>query len=127
MNAQSLLHIGHCDEKKCVFYKQKLVAVETSLERSQPHFTAIIYARTATNPEKFAKIGRILSEIFGLEPIVTNESSSDSSGHPRSLKLVPCDRIHITNNFLFYFQSNCTPMPFRLRDISVTKNKVCSE
>jgi len=46
-----------------------MVAMETSLERSQPHLTAIIYARKATNPENFAQTGRILSEIISLEAI----------------------------------------------------------
>ena len=55
----------------------------TSFERSQPHFTAIIYTRNATNPENFAKIGRVRSEIIGLEPVVKNGSSFDSLGHPR--------------------------------------------
>jgi len=55
----------------------------TSLERSQPSFTAIIYAHKATNSEKFAEVGRILSEITGLEPVVKTGSSW---GHPRSLK-----------------------------------------
>ena len=42
----------------------------TSLERSQLHFTVIIYARKSTNAENFAKIGGVLSEIglIGLEP-----------------------------------------------------------
>ena len=55
----------------------------TSYERSQLHFTAIIYTRNATSPENFAKIGRVRSEIIGLEPIVKNGSSFDSLGHPR--------------------------------------------
>jgi len=37
----------------------------TSLNRSQPNFTAIVYARTATNPEYWAKIGRVRFEIIG--------------------------------------------------------------
>jgi len=41
-----------------VWIKQtKLVAIATSLELSQPNFTAIIYARNATH---FAKISRII-------------------------------------------------------------------
>jgi len=48
----------------------------TALERSQPSITAIIYARNATNPEHFAKIGGIHSEIIGLEPIVKPEAVS---------------------------------------------------
>jgi len=41
--------------------KEKLVAMATSLERSKPHLTSIIYAHKATNSENFAKIGRVLS------------------------------------------------------------------
>ena len=52
-----------------------MVAMATSFERSQPHFTAIIYTRNATNPENFAKIGRVRSEIIGLEPIVNKKLS----------------------------------------------------
>ena len=63
LNAQSLLHIGHCDEKMCGLNKQKLVAMATSLQRLQPNFTAIIYARNDTNSENFANIGRVQSEI----------------------------------------------------------------
>jgi len=48
----------------------------TSLMRSQPHFTAIIYARKCTNLENFTKIGRVLSEIIGLEPLVKPETVS---------------------------------------------------
>jgi len=54
-------------KKFCGLNKQKLVVVATTLERSQPNFTAIIYSRIATNCEQFAKIGRVLSEIIGLE------------------------------------------------------------
>jgi len=43
MNAQSLLHTGHCDHKNCGLNKKKLVVMATSLERSQPHFTSVIY------------------------------------------------------------------------------------
>ena len=42
----------------------------TSLERSQPIFTAVIYARKATNFENLANIGRVLCEIIELEPVV---------------------------------------------------------
>jgi len=45
-----------------------------SAERSQPNFTAIIYAHKATNSENFAKIGRMVSEIIRLEPVVKTES-----------------------------------------------------
>ena len=45
-------------KKLCGLDKQKLVAMATSLERSQPNFTAIVYARKATNRENLAKIGR---------------------------------------------------------------------
>jgi len=60
--------------KKCVLNKQKLVAMATSLERSQPNFTANIYAPKATNTENWVKIGCILSEIIGLEPVVKTGS-----------------------------------------------------
>jgi len=63
-------------KKLCGFGKEKLVDnTATSLERSQPHFTSIIYAHNATNSENFAKIGRVLSEIIGLEPIAKTGSS----------------------------------------------------
>jgi len=42
MNARSLLHTGHRDEKKCALNEQKLVAMATSLELSQHNFNAII-------------------------------------------------------------------------------------
>jgi len=78
LNAQSLLHIGHCDETNCGLNKQKPVAMATSLEWSQPNFTPIICAHTATNPENWAKIGLVLSEITGLEPTVKTGSSFGS-------------------------------------------------
>jgi len=46
----------------------------TSRERSEPNFTTIIYAR----PENWAKIGRALSEIIGLEPVVKTGRSFGS-------------------------------------------------
>ena len=70
LDAQSLLHIGSCDEKMCGLDKQKLVAMATSLGRSPPNFTAIIYDRRATNPEYWTKIGRAHFEIIGLEWII---------------------------------------------------------
>jgi len=57
------------DDKTLCMNKQKLVAMATSLERLQPNFTAIIYVCKATNPENWAKIDRVLSEIIGLEQI----------------------------------------------------------
>jgi len=40
----------------CGYSKQKLVAMATSLfEQSEPNFTAISYARGATNPENSTK------------------------------------------------------------------------
>jgi len=47
LNAESLLHIGHCDEKVSRLNKQKLA---TPLTDRNPHFTAIIHACKATNP-----------------------------------------------------------------------------
>jgi len=58
--------------------KQKLVAMTTFLERLQLNFTAIIYAPKATNCENVAKIGRVLSEITGLEQTVKTGSSFGS-------------------------------------------------
>ena len=54
-------------KKMCGLDKQKLVAMATSLGRSPPNFTAIIYDRRATNPEYWTKIGRAHFEIIGLE------------------------------------------------------------
>jgi len=64
----------------CEFNKQKLVAMATTLERSQPNFTAIffVYGRKATNSENFAKIGQVLSQIIGAEPIIKTGSSFGS-------------------------------------------------
>ena len=77
----------------------------------QPSITAIIYARNATNPENFAKISGILSEIISLEPIV----------QPETVWVVRV--IQGTYDFLFDFQSNyiiyAYLMPFRR--YSVTK------
>ena len=74
MTAQSLLQNGHCNEKiLCVFSKEKSVAMATSFERSQPHFTAIIYAH---NSENFLKISRVVREISGLESVVKPEAVS---------------------------------------------------
>ena len=79
MTAQSLLHIGHCEEKNCVDrVNEKFVAMATSTQQSQPCFTAIIYDHNATNFENFAKIRRVLSEITGLESIVKTGSSFGS-------------------------------------------------
>jgi len=58
--------------------KEKSLIMATSLERSQPHYTAIIFARKAINPENFEKIGGALSEIIGLEPVVKTGSSFGS-------------------------------------------------
>jgi len=54
-------------KKMCGLNKQKVVAMAMSLERSQPNFTAIIYAHRATNSENSAKIGRVYFEEIGLE------------------------------------------------------------
>jgi len=56
--------------------KLKLIAMATPIELSQPYFTGIIYARRATNPENWAKIGRVYFEIIGLERIVKPEALS---------------------------------------------------
>jgi len=61
--------------KKYGLNKQKLAARATYLERSQPNFTTIIYARRATNPQNLAKIAQVLSEVIGLEPIITRSSA----------------------------------------------------
>jgi len=53
--------------KICGFNRQKLVAIATSLERSLPIFTAVIYARKATNPQSWGKIGRENFEEIWLE------------------------------------------------------------
>jgi len=68
-------------KKLCGLNKQKLVVVATTLERSQANFTAIIHARNATNWKKFAKIGRVLSEIIGLE----RQTSRKKRQHLRKL------------------------------------------
>ena len=52
-----------------------MVVMATSLELPQPNFTAFICANRATNPEKFAKIGRALCEILGPEPVLKTVSS----------------------------------------------------
>jgi len=49
--------------KKLCGLNKKLVAMATSLERSQPNFTAIICSHKATNSENFTKIGCVISEI----------------------------------------------------------------
>ena len=54
--------------------RYKLIAMATSLERSQSNFTAIIYAHF-TNSKNFAKISRVLSEITGLEQTVKTGTS----------------------------------------------------
>jgi len=46
-------------KKLCGLNEQKFIAMATSLRRSQPNFTAIIYAHRATNTENWAKIGRV--------------------------------------------------------------------
>jgi len=38
-------------KKMCGLNEQKIIAMATSLRRSQPNFTAIIYAHRATNTE----------------------------------------------------------------------------
>ena len=78
LKAQSLFHTGHCVEKLFGLNKQKLVVMATSRERSEPNFTTIIYARKVTSPENWAKIGRALSEIIGLEPVVKTGRSFGS-------------------------------------------------
>jgi len=66
----------------------------TSLERSQPNFTAIVYARRANNLANLAKIGRVCSEEIALKGIVKQEAFSAVRGHSRSLKMASFDRSH---------------------------------
>ena len=93
-----------------VWIKQtKLVAIATSLELSQPNFTAIIYARNATH---FAKISRI---IFWNNWARTNsENRKHFQCHPRSLNGAIRQ---ITYDSLFDFQRTkqllTYLMPFR--------------
>jgi len=91
------------DEKRCESDK--------SLKRSQLNFTAIIHARKATNPENFAKIGCVLSEIIASKQQKKTGSSFSSYGHPRSLKMVSFD-------FLFDFQNNYIAISCRFGDIA---------
>ena len=51
------------------------------LERSQLNFMAIVYARKATSPENFAKVGRTLSKIIRLAPILKRQAVSAVRGH----------------------------------------------
>ena len=74
MNARSLLHTGHL-RKSCVDLIKKNWL--TCLEQSQPRFTAVIHAHSATNSENFAKIICVLSEITEQEPVVKTGSSFD--------------------------------------------------
>jgi len=53
--------LGRLDTILCIEPIQ-LVAMATSLERSQPNFAAIIYAHRAINPENLAKISPLLSD-----------------------------------------------------------------
>ena len=69
--------IGHCGEKNCVD-RLKRNRLSRSISSCYPLFTAIIYAHKASNSENVAMIGRILSEITGLEPIVKTGSSFGS-------------------------------------------------
>jgi len=55
---------------------QKLFAMAMSLERSQLNSAATICAHKLTNSENLANIGRVLSEITGLEQIVKPEAVS---------------------------------------------------
>ena len=102
-------------KKMCGLNKQKLVVMAMSLERSQPNFTAIIYAYRAINSENSAKIGRVYFEEIGLE-------SSKNWKHFRKLgsfKVIKNGIIRqITYDFLFDFQSNHMPISCRFGDIA---------
>jgi len=76
--------------KKYGLNKQKLAATATYLERSQPNFTTIIYARRATNPQNLAKIAQVLSEVIGLEPIITRSSAIAEGSRDASCQLKSC-------------------------------------
>jgi len=67
--------------------------VPTSLERSQSSFTAIICNHKATNPENWAKVGRVLSEIIGLEPVVKNRKQFWQLGPFEVIKMVSFARL----------------------------------
>ena len=92
--------------------------MSTSFERSQPHFTAIIYALKAISPEYFAKIARLLSEVIGLD----SRTSSKNRKQFRQLgspKVIKNDAIRkVTYDFLFDFQSNYVPISCRFGDIA---------
>ena len=85
--------------KICGFNRQKLVAIATSLERSLPIFTTVIYARKATNPQSWGEIGRENFEEIWLENS-KNQKHFRQFGS-RSLKMVPFDRSHTTSIRLF--------------------------
>jgi len=50
----------------------KLVATETSLERSKNNFRSFIYGQSFANPANFVKIGPADAEIIGLTEINKN-------------------------------------------------------
>jgi len=69
---------GYNVTKNCVDWT-KIITIATSLERSQPNFTAIVYSRRATH-WKLAKIGRVHSGAIALEWI-----SSKNRNHFRQI------------------------------------------
>jgi len=75
--------ITHCSLWPKIVDLIKKCCHDNALERSQPNFTAIIYALRAINPENWVTIGLVLYEIIGLEPIVKTGSSFGTSGHAR--------------------------------------------
>ena len=99
-------------KKLCGLNKQKLVAMATSLKRSQPNFAAIIHALKATNSENFAKIGR-------------NNWAQTNSKNWKQFQLFGSSRVikngairQNTYDFLFNFQSNYVPMSLRFGDMA---------
>jgi len=97
----------------------------TSLGRSQPHFTAFIFAQKSDNPENFAKIGRVLSGIVGVEPIVKPESVSAVRvilGH--ETVMMPFDRPHTVSRLPK--QLHAYVIPFRRYSVTKIQSTVNS-
>ena len=69
------------------------MALATSLKRSQPNFTAIIYARIATSTKKLAKIGRVRARRNSKNPKHFRQFES-----LKIIKMVSFERSHNTTS-----------------------------
>ena len=104
--------------KKLCRLDTKMVAMATSLERSQSNFTAVICAGKATKPESRAKIGRIHWNNWAR----TSSKIQKQFQQLGSFKVIENGAVRqITYDFLFAFQGSSMRISCRFADIAWQK------